>query len=143
VTDFKRALIALALLLVALPVGAMHHRWCPPMGGYWNPYWYWWPQRAAPQPEAPAAETEIPVGDAAKGRVVFNAVCSACHLQGYAGAPRLGDKAAWSSRIDKGEAILLNHALWGYRLMPAKGTCGPCSAQDLADAIAYMVERSQ
>jgi cytochrome c5 len=74
---------------------------------------------------------------------VFNAVCSACHLQGFAGAPRLGDKAAWASRVDKGETILLEHALFGYRRMPAKGACRPCSAQDLADAIAYMVEHSR
>src|SRR5690606_11004096 len=36
------------------------------------------------------------------GEEVYNASCMACHSTGAAGAPKLGDKAAWSARIAQG-----------------------------------------
>ena len=46
------------------------------------------------------------------GKSVFDLACSACHGTGIAGAPRIGDKAAWASRIAQGNATLEKHALW-------------------------------
>src|SRR5690606_19437703 len=36
------------------------------------------------------------------GQQVFESTCSACHTSGVAGAPKVGDKAAWAPFIDKG-----------------------------------------
>lgn len=66
------------------------------------------------------------------GQQVFDQVCKTCHGAGIAGAPRSGDKAAWSARIAQGENVLLQHAIAGYQgkagAMPAKG-----GNPDLAD----------
>jgi len=134
----RLGLLGLSLSLLTLPAIAMHHG-CMPM----HSYRYWSPPRAALQPEPPSEENGQPEASLARGRDVFEQVCSACHLRGFAGAPRIGDKTAWADRIEKGEAVLLEHASLGYRRMPPKGMCRACSRQDLADAIAYMVERSQ
>jgi len=40
------------------------------------------------------------------GKKTYNQVCSACHDSGAAGAPELGDKFAWKSRIKKGKDAL-------------------------------------
>lgn len=55
----------------------------------------------------------------AKG--AFQSVCFACHGTGAAGAPKLGDKAAWKPRIAKGKSTLYTHALKGFKGMPPKG----------------------
>ena len=45
------------------------------------------------------------------GADVYKAQCSACHASGAAGAPKLGDKAAWAPRIKTGYDALLGSAL--------------------------------
>jgi len=35
---------------------------------------------------------------------VYGQVCKTCHEAGLAGAPKMGDKAAWASRIAQGQA---------------------------------------
>ena len=44
---------------------------------------------------------------------------------GIAGAPKVGDKAAWGPRIAQGKETLYNHAIQGFTgktgVMPAKG----------------------
>ena len=54
----------------------------------------------------------------------------ACHGAGVAGAPKLGDKAAWEPRIKQGPETLYKHALEGFKAMPPKG-----GAADLPDAL--------
>lgn len=130
--------VALALLLLALPASAMLSRNVPVNADHHGS-----PPDAKAQPEAPVAGGEGAEFDVARGREVFENVCSVCHVQGFADAPRVGDKAAWASRIAQGKSVLLDHALSGYQRMPPMGTCWPCSREDIADAITYMVERSQ
>src|SRR5437899_6885072 len=36
------------------------------------------------------------------GEQVYNAVCTNCHQTGVAGAPKLGDKAAWAPLVKEG-----------------------------------------
>jgi mono/diheme cytochrome c family protein len=54
---------------------------------------------------APVARVEIaaPAAGAAagsrSGEQIYKAVCGACHDSGVAGAPKVGDKAAWAPRI--------------------------------------------
>ncbi|MBI3432164.1 MAG: cytochrome c5 family protein [Hydrogenophilales bacterium] len=94
----------------------------------------------APAPAAPAAAAgTAPKADPAKGKVVFEAVCVACHGTGVAGAPKLGDKAAWGPRVSQGYATLYSHALNGIRAMPAKGGNAALSEADLANAVGYLM----
>jgi len=74
---------------------------------------------------------------------VYSSACAACHDTGAAGAPKKGDADAWSSRIDKGMDILVDHAINGFNAMPAKGGCASCSDEEIRLAVELMVEDSQ
>lgn len=91
---------------------------------------------------APAASTG-PSGNTADGKKVYDSSCMACHATGAAGAPKVGDKAAWQPRIAQGIDTLVNHAINGIRAMPPKGTCATCSDADLRAAVEYMVGESK
>lgn len=54
-------------------------------------------------------------------KAVYDAHCAACHATGAAGAPRTGDAAAWSARIDAGINTLYANAIKGKGAMPPKG----------------------
>ncbi len=87
---------------------------------------------------APAASSA-----ARSGEDVFGAVCTACHSTGAAGAPKVGDTAAWAPRIEQGMDTLLTHALNGFNAMPPKGTCSDCSDDEIKATIEYMVSKSK
>jgi cytochrome c5 len=61
----------------------------------------------------------------ADGAAAYETACAACHGAGIAGAPKVGDKAAWGPRIAQGKDTLYNHAIQGFTgktgVMPAKG----------------------
>ncbi|WP_420477003.1 c-type cytochrome [Noviherbaspirillum sp. ST9] len=80
---------------------------------------------------------------AADGKAVYDATCAACHATGAAGAPKLGDKAAWAPRIATGNAALNAAALKGKGVMPAKGGNSGLSDADVTAAVAYMVAQSK
>ncbi len=44
------------------------------------------------------------------GKKIYDTTCMACHAAGVAGAPKLGDKAAWAPRIAQGMDTLHTHA---------------------------------
>ena len=88
---------------------------------------------------APAAAAAAPVAAAADGKKVYDSSCMACHATGAAGAPKLGDKAAWAPRIAQGMDTLHANAVNGIRAMPPRGTCAACSDDDLKAAVDYMV----
>ena len=97
------------------------------------------------EPEQPAAAT-ADAGAAAEpksGSDIYNSNCMACHGTGAAGAPKMGDAAAWAPRIAKGMESLLANATNGLNAMPPKGLCMACSDADLQAAIEYMVSQSQ
>lgn len=94
---------------------------------------------AAPQPVAAAA----PAVDLAKGKQVYDSACFVCHLAAVAGAPKLGDKAAWAPRIATGMDALNTSALNGKGAMPPKGGRMDISDEDVISAVAYMVEQSK
>lgn len=81
------------------------------------------------------------------GADVYNEVCAACHVAGVAGAPRVGDAAAWADRIAQGMDKLVEHATKGFAgsagYMPAKGGRVDISDADTAAAVEYMVEKSK
>jgi cytochrome c5 len=76
------------------------------------------------------------------GADVYNGFCMACHATGAAGAPKVGDKAAWQPRFAQGMDTLLGNAVNGLRAMPPKGTCGDCSDDELKGAIAHMLNET-
>ena len=76
------------------------------------------------------------------GEAVFKAVCAACHATGAAGAPKIGDAAAWSARIGQGEATLFEHAIKGIRTMPAKGGNPDLDDIEVQRAVVYMANQS-
>lgn len=83
----------------------------------------------------------------ADGQKTYQAACFACHGTGAAGAPKLGDKAAWKSRIAQGMDKLNEHAIKGFKgstgFMPAKGGRADLSDADVKAAVAYMVAQSK
>ena len=74
------------------------------------------------------------------GEQVFTAQCSACHATGAAGAPKLGDSAAWGPRIGAGYAALLNSALKGKNAMGPQGG-GDFSDLEIGRAVVYMANK--
>ncbi len=77
------------------------------------------------------------------GEDVYKTKCSVCHASGVAGAPKLGDAAAWAPRAEKGIDALLATAITGIRAMPPKGTCMDCSDNELKVSIQYMLDASK
>ncbi len=91
-----------------------------------------------PAPAAPAAPAEP-----RSGETVYKSACFACHDSGAAGAPKLGDAAAWGPRAATGIDALLNSAINGKNAMPPRGTCGNCTDDELKATIEYMLENSK
>lgn len=76
------------------------------------------------------------------GQQVFESTCSACHTAGVAGAPKLGDKAAWAPLIKEGYDSMLQIALHGKGAMPAKGGNPTLSDFEIERAVVYMANQS-
>lgn len=74
---------------------------------------------------------------------IYKSKCVACHATGAAGAPKLGDAAAWAPRISKGLDTLYTNASKGFKGMPAKGLCMDCSDDEINATVDYMVENSK
>ena len=74
---------------------------------------------------------------------IYNTTCMACHATGAAGAPKVGDKAAWAPRIAQGADTLHKHAIGGLNAMPAKGTCASCSDDEIIAVVDFMVSKSK
>ncbi|MFN3785290.1 MAG: c-type cytochrome [Thiothrix sp.] len=89
---------------------------------------------------APAAKTAAGSGN---GQKTYQAACAACHNSGAAGAPKLGDKAAWASRVGTGLAALYTSALKGKGAMPAKGGNASLADADVKAAVDYMVAQAK
>jgi cytochrome c5 len=75
------------------------------------------------------------------GEQVFQAQCSACHTPGAAGAPQVGDDAAWAPRVKTGLDALLTSALKGKGNMPPQGG-GDHSDFEIARAVVFMANKS-
>jgi len=90
-----------------------------------------------------SAADDEPAFDLAKGKSVYDVACFACHMTGAAGAPKMGDSAVWGPRIAQGMDTLVNNAINGKNAMPPKGGRVDLSDQDVASAVAYLVEQSK
>jgi cytochrome c5 len=74
------------------------------------------------------------------GEQVYAAQCTACHASGVAGAPKVGDEAAWAPRIKTGFDALLHSALTGKGAMGAQGG-GDFSDLEIARAVVYIANK--
>ncbi|RYF20607.1 MAG: cytochrome c5 family protein [Comamonadaceae bacterium] len=75
------------------------------------------------------------------GEEVFKGQCAACHATGAAGAPKLGDAAAWAPRIQTGFEALVHSALKGKGAMAPQGG-GDFDDTEIARGVAYMANAS-
>ncbi len=73
------------------------------------------------------------------GEQVYKAVCATCHGHGAAGAPKAGNRQAWSPLIAEGYEDLVGSALTGVRMMPPKGGAPELYDVEVARAVVYMV----
>lgn len=82
-----------------------------------------------------------PAGAGRSGKDVIAASCGGCHLAGVAGAPKIGDKAAWAPRFANGMDALLSSVVHGKGIMPPRGG-GDFSDDELKGAIKEMLSES-
>lgn len=91
----------------------------------------------------PAAAAASPAKGTGSGKSTYDTVCQVCHGAGVAGAPKMGDKAAWAPRIKQGVARLHASAIKGKGAMPAKGGNPSLSEADVSAAVDYMVSAAK
>jgi cytochrome c5 len=90
---------------------------------------------ATPSPAtATAAATAAPA--------LYAQTCGTCHTPGIAGAPKVGDKAAWAARISQGLDVLTTNAIKGKGAMPPKGGSSASDA-DIKAVVSYMANASK
>ena len=91
------------------------------------------------------ADTSAPKGNLA-GDAVYGQVCKTCHEAGIAGAPKAGDKGAWTARIAQGQATLVKHAIAGFQgkggVMPPKGGNADLGDAEVERAVVYMANQA-
>ena len=97
----------------------------------------------APALAAAPAPGAVPATTVRSGEAVYNAACIACHTSGAAGAPKLGDKAAWSARLGQGATTLVQQAVQGFKGMPSKGGCSTCADAEIKAAVDYLIAKSK
>lgn len=102
--------------------------------------------RAAPAPAVAAASNTAAAPDLATGGKVYKSTCSICHKSGLRGAPRLGSKQDWESRLAQDKEILYDRAVNGYRgkkgNMPSRGSNTKLSVNEVKAAVDYMIEHA-
>ena len=79
------------------------------------------------------------------GEAPYKAACAACHDNGTAGAPRLGDRAAWAQRLKQGVDALYRVGLNGKpgTAMVAKGGYARLTDAEVRAAVDFMVARAR
>lgn len=82
---------------------------------------------------------------AASAADTYKSSCSTCHDAGVAGAPKLGDKAAWAPRMKEGKDALYKSALQGKpgTAMVAKGGFSNLSDADVKAVVDFMMSKAK
>nr|MDP2191895.1 c-type cytochrome [Rhodoferax sp.] len=87
--------------------------------------------------------TDVAAADPPNGKAIYDSNCIACHGTGAAGAPKLGDVAAWAPRIKTGSAALFASATKGKGpMMPARGGNPKLSDAEVQAAVNYIISQS-
>lgn len=101
-------------------------------------------EQVTKQVEEQAQEAVAQVkGSLDSGQEIYAKACASCHKPGLLGAPKVGDKEAWSALIAAGQEKLVDNAINGIGRMPAKGGASRLSDEEVAVAVDYMVEQSR
>ena len=88
------------------------------------------------------SKTEASAEDAISAEKIIKANCAMCHDGGLMGAPKIGDKDQWAPRIAQGKDMLINNAIKGIRMMPAKGGNAKLTDEEVAAAVINMANAS-
>lgn len=90
-----------------------------------------------------AAAVDVTPAAPKSGAEVAAAACNSCHVAGVLGAPKIGDKAAWSQRLSALGGIdgLTTSAIQGKGSMPPKGGAMVSDAEIRA-AVEHMLAES-
>jgi cytochrome c5 len=75
------------------------------------------------------------------GEQVVNAQCIKCHGTGVSGAPKIGDRAAWTPRISRGLDAVVASAIHGHGAMPARGGMPDATDAEIRSAVIYMFNK--
>lgn len=85
--------------------------------------------------------------DSDAGKATYDKACFVCHASGVAGAPKLGDAAAWAERIKQDISVLEERAIKGYMgkkgAMPPKGGNLTLSDDEVKAAVKFMVDAAK
>jgi cytochrome c5 len=87
----------------------------------------------------PTSKTASPVERT--GEQIVRAQCSKCHQKGLNGAPKIGDRDAWTPRLKDGLDPLVRSAINGHGSMPARGGLANLTDAELRSAIIYMFNK--
>ena len=96
----------------------------------------------------PVAQVEVDdQSDNASDKVIdakqiIAANCAMCHEGGLMGAPKIGSEEQWAPRIAQGKEMLVNNAIKGIGVMPAKGGNTSLSDAEVAAAVVWMANSS-
>ena len=77
------------------------------------------------------------------GELIVKKNCKVCHAQGINGAPIIGNRKMWQPRLQQGEDVLVEHAINGYGLMPAKGGKTELTNDEVRLAVQYFISQVQ
>lgn len=72
------------------------------------------------------------------GAQVVKAQCYKCHQDGKGGAPKIGDREAWSKRLNQGIDRAVSSAIHGHGGMPPRGDKADLTDAEVRAAILYM-----
>jgi cytochrome c5 len=61
-----------------------------------------------------------------------------CHGTGVGGAPKIGDRAAWTQRVKQGLDVVVRSAIHGHGAMPPRGGMADLTDAEMRSAIVYM-----
>lgn len=78
------------------------------------------------------AETKV------NGETIYNDKCALCHTEGKLGAPKLGDKQAWSPRLKKGLDVLIGFVIND----DTHPHCRHCGTREVIEAVKFMANNS-
>jgi len=91
------------------------------------------------EPEAPTASAKA---TARTGEQIVQATCGNCHIAGLNGAPKIGDRAAWTKRASGGIDAAVASAIKGHGSMPSRGGMSDLTDPELKSAVQYMFLKS-
>jgi len=81
----------------------------------------------------------------AAGKTLYESNCASCHDSGSSGAPKLGNKEAWSGRMAEGKNIMIKKAIEGIDgkigMMPPRGGNTSLTDEDVKTVILYMTSK--